>query len=244
MHRRDFLKTMLLAAPAVILAGPPKSWAARLFVRASGQYLEISSAVVTATPFSMSIWGYPVSLGIAQGLMGVGQNGDANHSLFVENNNFLLARTRSNTSVISSAQQNVQVTINTWMHVGGVWASDSSRELYKNGVSVATNTTTATVTGMNLSRIGAEMISAVKWDGRLAHAAIWANTALNPGEMAALASGAPVFKIRPSAVVAYVPIWGQNAPEIDVAAARAWPFIGTGTPAEAPGPPVGLWRTY
>jgi hypothetical protein len=98
-------------------------------------------------------------------------------------------------------------TLNQWHHLGGVFASSTSRTGYLDGVGGTPNTTSITPTGLDKTGIGAIVRSTLAnpFSGDIAEVAVW-NIDLTDDEMAALAAGFCPLLIRPGNLVAYWPL--------------------------------------
>jgi hypothetical protein len=82
-------------------------------------------------------------------------------------------------------------------------------------------------------------------NGRIAEAGIW-NVALSDREVAALASGVHPARMRPDALVAYWPLWGDDSPELDwhPSGGTRYPMTLTGTPTKANHAPIAISRRF
>ena len=90
----------------------------------------------------------------------------------------------------ASALSSSQYSNLTWHHAGAVFASDSSRICYLDGVAGIEDTTNRTPANLDTTAIGALCRSSVTWymSGRIAEIGIW-KAALTADEMSALAAG-------------------------------------------------------
>ncbi len=98
--------------------------------------------------------------------------------------------------------------INTWTHACGVFASSTSRTVYINGGSSATNTTNSSGTGEN--RLFQGVVRAASaftnyFTGSLAEVGVW-NAALTADEVLSLARGMSPSLIRPQSLTIYAPL--------------------------------------
>jgi hypothetical protein len=100
------------------------------------------------------------------------------------------------------------LTANTWWHGCGVWASNTSRTAYLNGVagSTATNAYTG-AGGWNTITVGGRWATTFGgyFNGIIAEVGIW-NAALTAAEIASLADGMTCDKVRPQSLVFYAPL--------------------------------------
>lgn len=223
----------------IVCSDPLHVDASRLFVNTNSDYVEVTSDLTSDTlPFTACGWIYPTATTAGRGIFTVEVAGttDNRHRIVTQTSSTITVSTRAGTD--ANATTVATFTINTWHHVCGVWINDSNRWVYLDGGNAVQNTQTRNPTGMNRTRFGRFNEPPVYFGGRLSHWTIW-NVELTPTEIASLANKTPPNKIRPLNRIACVPMWGIHSPEIDACAARSW-TIG-GTPAIAPGPPVGLF---
>jgi len=191
----------------------------RDFERSSSQYLSNANAVVSGTPFTMACWFKSENVTNDQTLLSVGTAGadNARHSLqAVGSVAGDPVRAVSRTTGSAQADTTTGYTAGIWYHACGVWASETDRRVYIDGGSEGANTTSRVISGLNSTYIGAKQDTAptVFMDGLIAEAAIW-NVGLNTSEIAVLARGVSPLRIRPSALVAYWPVFGVGSPEPD-----------------------------
>lgn len=173
----------------------------------TSNYIESTTGVITATPLTMCCWVNTTSLAANQSPIGVyassTSSGTGSFRLSILTTGALLASTGN----ASASTTTGLVTTNTWAHVCGVFASSTSRAAYVNGTNKATNATSRTPASLDRMSVGVERGSApgAPLVGRIAEAAIW-NAALDDDEVAALGKGFSPRLIRPSALVAYLPL--------------------------------------
>lgn len=177
-------------------------------------YIEATSAVVTAVPLTMACWVNP-------------DNTTANHApLAVSADTGLerwilqLAGGISGDPVrafaqgggsLASASSASGFTANTWQHAAARFSANNNRRAYLNGVGGTANTTSITPTGVNRTNIGCNFGSGARagfHDGEIAEVGIW-NVALEDDEIAALYKGFRCSLIRPKNLVFYAPIIRQ-----------------------------------
>ena len=171
-------------------------------------YIESTTGVITATPVTMCCWVNTTSLAAVQTPIGIYRSSSA-----PDTNSFELSigtggALSAKTSGASATTTTGAITTNTWAHVCGVFTSATSRAAFINGANKATNATSSTPTGLNRLSIGVErggFGSGEAFSGAIAEAAYW-NAALTDDEVAALGKGFSPRLIRPSALVAYLPL--------------------------------------
>src|SRR5262245_59123939 len=215
---------------------------ARSFAAATGQWLDYSTALTTgAVPISMAARFKGALIQAATGLVGCYKtSADSWHYLAVVGNN-VWARSYDGGAGIGNAAGVTAATANVWQSAVGVWAATNDRKVYLNGALDASNTTVVTVTGLNLTRLGAIYYSGGPqfFNGELADVAIW-NVALSADEALAYGRGVSPLLIRPGGLLAYWPLHGvgeefrsgstlgvfTTTRSIIVGAPRAWGILG------------------
>jgi hypothetical protein len=217
---------------------------ARLFNDAASEYLEISSAVITAVPLTIACWFRSDDLSIDQALVTVAASGSGHHfGLYLRGNQAndpVAAFTNGGGNAIS---QTGTTTVNTWTHGAAVFSANNNRLAYHSGVAGTADTASQTPASVNRTAIGRRSTSSpgVYTSGRLAEVGIW-NIALAANDVLALATGVLPYRIRPEACVGYWPIWGLHSPEIDLCGVPTSMTV-TGT-AQADHAPVNLFSLY
>jgi len=208
---------------------------ARLFAKASTQYLEASYSLSVA-PVTFACWYRPAS-----------ESGTAAHVLMAcsdpaaQTLAFRMSMIESSVyattyQVGASAHSITAGTLadNTWGHCGAVFASATSRTAYLNGTAATTNTTNInanTLTRFNIGIFSRNNSRFEPADGRIADAAMW-TVALSANEMAALAKGASPLRIRRESLAGYWPLYGFQSPEQNLAGALSLTVTNSPTQAE------------
>lgn len=179
------------------------------------KYARYAGAVVSAPPFTVSLWCYPL-------------NTTEDHYIWALSNatltrNHALALYGSftgfgtdNVAAISddgsvpagNAISTASFVANSWQHICGVWASTSDRRVYLNGGSKGTDTLTRAPT-VDRTLDGAVLAGGVAYGSscRLAMRAVW-NVALTDAEVATLAAGFHPLLVRPASLVSLCPFGG------------------------------------
>lgn len=196
---------------------------ARAFVSASGQYLEAGTAVVAAVPLTIAAWIRPANVGVVRAIVSLSNSAANEWFTLYQQANSKSAAYQYDNAVVGLASATPAMTNGVWYHVGGVFASNSSRTSYFNGADAVTNTTACSPAGaMNRTAVGAVYFGGTPtnasfppFDGDIAEVAMW-NVALTADEMAMLALGVSPLLVRPAALVAYWPLLGQTSPEIEL----------------------------
>lgn len=188
---------------------------ARTFVTASSQYLEIASAVLSAVEITMACWYNVSSLATSQALMCIGNSGAGDRFELLINGSTNIQATAA-TSSAATASSSTAPSTGVWQHACGVFTSATSRAAFLNGGGKGTNATNRTPSGVNQTAIGRRNNNSpgLYVGGRIMEAGIW-NTSLTDAEVASLAAGMCPLSIRPASLVAYWPLFGNDATEFD-----------------------------
>ena len=184
---------------------------ARNFVAASSQTLDYAGAVLSAVPITMACWAKPVSATTAYSVMAIHNNAALNWFYAAFSGSGFEAYqydgSVSGVATVGGASAGV------WQHTCAVFASNSKRTAYLNGVAGASDTTVcSTPSGLNKTSLGIVFGSAAYFNGDMAEAAIW-SAELTATEVAALAAGVSPLLVRPGSLVAYWKLYGVNSPE-------------------------------
>lgn len=195
---------------------------ARAFASASSQKLQHDNAAVSDVPLTMACWMRTATAGTSQACMTIGRRTAAaqRYQLFFRNTNRIAgfcqngAGTQTTTFEDSSG---VNISTNTWYHGAVVFNTTTDRTIYRDGGSSTNNTTTVTVGTVDTTMLGTRFDGGsfgLYLNGQIAEAGIW-NVALTAGEIAQLAKGVCPLMVRPEALVAYWPLYGNSSPEDD-----------------------------
>lgn len=179
----------------------------------SSAYLEAASAVVTAEPLTMACWFLPYDVTSSYILMSVAEFASfSRHQLTCSGatagDPVRVASVNSTGATSGVAATTTGYTSGIWHHACGVFASSSSRSVYLNGASSATDTAAVTVGSLNRTAIGTGRYNSTTnspFLGCVAEVAFW-NIALNAVEVAQLARGFSPSSIRPQNLVFYNPL--------------------------------------
>lgn len=197
---------------------------ARLFDDASGDQLESASAIVTGSPFTVTIHGRSDDgIDNFQMLFGITDKGVAS--------NHYRMRLRITTPKIewdaedaggeSSADTTVGPSANTWFHVAAVEAAADDRRVFLDGANKATNAVSRSPASLDTTSIGVldDGSPSDRFSGDLGHAALW-DAALIDQNIATVANGWSPRQVVIDNLIGYWPINGQS-PEPNI--------VGTGT---------------
>lgn len=222
---------------------------ARSLASASSQYLiKTGSIPVTSAPLTLAAYAKPASAHVG-GILCLGKtSGGYPYERFVISCdivyelddppfNFQAAGSNLFYSAIGGSYS-----VGNWYHVCGVAASSSSRTLYVDGTSVATNTSSVTPSSINSTLVGAYAdplaTTQFHFNGSVLWPAIW-NVALTDDEVASLAAGAHPLTIRPESLVFFAPLGGLD-PEHDRDIVGGLSLTATNSPTWSDDSPTGL----
>lgn len=179
----------------------------------TNDYIEATSAAVTAVPLTMACWFRPANATTNFSLMSLSVDTGATDRFVIQaagavsgdpvRIQITQAATTSNTAVSASGY-----TANNWWHAAGVFTSATSRKAFINGVGGTADTTNVAPSGVNRTGIGYHITSGsrtVFMNGRIAEAAIWSE-ALTDAEIASLATGIRPSLVRPDKLAFYAPL--------------------------------------
>jgi hypothetical protein len=193
---------------------------ARLFAKASSQYLERTSAVVSAYPCTMVCWFKPTTSTATQTAISVGSSSAARYlalGLVTANTGFFECASTATADANGPAGT---IADGAWGHLAGVATSATSRQCYVNGAVGTTDATNLAFPAVDRSHIGALMTSGTRAsfaDGAAAEAAMW-NVALSAADILTLSLGVSPLLVRPASLVAYWPLRTGSSPEIELRA--------------------------
>lgn len=166
--------------------------------------IHVSSAVVTAPPYTMACWFRTTNMTQLGCLLSLSSSTADYSTIFFRGDVAgdpidILAEGPGQ----AVSRSTTGCTSGKWHHACGVFTSATSRTVYLDGGSSATNTNPRTTT-LNQTEIGAWR-SSLWFSGDIAEVGIW-NIDLSVAEIAALANGVSPALIRPQNHVAYLPL--------------------------------------
>ena len=160
----------------------------------SDDYVTTSWLYGPKYPLSLSAW---VNLDVDQTvhILSVNETGTTNntHRLLTQVGGTFRVQTKDTTNVANADGGSFNV--HEWHHVVGVFASESSRDLYVDGVKVATNSETRAIGTLDEVRMGRRAGDSQEFDGQMGPAAIY-QRALTPNEIQQLYVD-PMAIVRP-----------------------------------------------
>lgn len=169
--------------------------------------IHISSAVVSATPYTMACWFRTTSMAHLGTLMSINSTTEPPHyaGLWFRGDvagdpvDILIDRGVGQ----HTARSTTGCTSGQWHHACGVFTSSTSRTVYLDGGSSATNTNSVTPL-VDRTEVGAWR-SSLWFAGDIAEVGVW-NVALTAAEVASLAKGVSPALVRPQSLVTYLPL--------------------------------------
>ena len=192
---------------------------ARTFVAASSMYAEITTAPVTANPITVAAFFYPTSITAGNIVASIGDLAATTRvQIGTAATTGAYTATQVGTDAVAvTANGATSNSINVWGHCCGVFASSTSRTVYRNGVSDGTDTVSkalGTPTGVTMGTRYATGTRGFYANGRIAELAIY-NVSLTAPEILSLSNGCSPLRVRPDSLVFYAPTWGEQSPEIN-----------------------------
>jgi hypothetical protein len=175
----------------------------------SSQYLSTASAPLSGTPLTIAAYIKPASVSTSQAYVAVQRvNQVDRHAIQTNPTGQAIAVSRqTGFAGFQAASSNNALSVGTWASVVGVFASNSSRQIFVDGTSLATNTDTSAPTNLDSVLIGTRYNPSIGLyaDADIAEVGIW-NAALTAEEIASLADGMTCDKVRPQSLVFYAPL--------------------------------------
>lgn len=184
----------------------------------TSQTITAASAGVTAEPLTIAAWFYPTRNTARTVIVSLADTFGNNAGLqmfyaLVEDGTVAgdpIAATKQDGNVTAAdAFSTTGFSTNSWHHGCAVFTSTTSRTIYLNGGSSATNTTTVNTNASTVDKTAIACLgrstNVAFFQGRVAEVGIW-NVALNAEEAASLAKGITCDKVRPNALVFYAPL--------------------------------------
>lgn len=188
---------------------------ARLFASASSQQLTLASAILTGPPLTFACWYRPTTSAAQQTFVSVQDASSAAnfHDLSMGATGHIQARSFDTGANLFTAVSTGAVTNGTWAHAACTMSTLSNRVAYLNGVAGTADTNTSAAAGLVITRVGGQG-SGNFTNGDLAEVGIW-NVVLTQNEITALSAGVPPWLVRPSSLLAYWQLPGNDSPEPD-----------------------------
>lgn len=189
---------------------------ARLFTRASSEYLSISQSPIVTEPFTFACWFFLADVTNHHRLFVIEDDQSSVYRYSLSAVGSVAGdpvRVNCYRSTMSNADSTSGYTASKWHHACGVIKAENDKKVYLDGGNSGTDTTAHGTSGT------IDMVNIGVWyqngglnnpsDGRIAEAAIY-NAALTENEVARLAQGYSPLLIRPDALVAYWPLFHND----------------------------------
>ena len=178
----------------------------------TNDYMEATSAALTAGPLTLAAWINVDTTGVAQRILSISSTtGQDRWSLLVGATDVITMQVGASNSFASLSTTNT-VTTGTWYHVAGSWNTTTGQpqQVWIDGVkSGPTNSSRTPVAGqLSKTLLGSTYVSsalAQYLNGRIAEAAIW-NVILTDTEVTSLSKGFRPSLVRPDKLSLYVPL--------------------------------------
>lgn len=191
----------------------------REFSSASSQALTRSNAVISAYPFTVAAWARATTVASLQEVISIGANTGANQN---EVSIGFSATGAPRARVATAGTERIATagaapSNGAWCHICGVFTNSTSRDCYLNAANKGSNTSSVNLSGsLDRMALGRRELDTPSnyLTGAIAEAAIW-SVALDIDEITALAKGVCPLLIRPTALLAYWPLFGNDSPEPD-----------------------------
>lgn len=195
---------------------------ARAYTSASSHKLQHDNAAATDVPLTIACWARTASTATTQAIAAIGQRATnaQRYQLFFNNTGRIAGYCQNGAGTQLSNfsdSSGVNYAANTWYHAAVVFASTTSRTVYRDGGNAGSDTTSVTVGTVTTTNFGTRFDGAAfgaYLNGQTAEGGVW-NVALSAAEIASLAKGVSPLAVRPEALVAYWPMYGNNSPEDD-----------------------------
>jgi hypothetical protein len=174
------------------------------------QYLSTATAPASGSPMTIAAWFYPTQ-SLTQALFCIGQTSGThrNQITYIGDVSGRPLRAFAQGTLGGFQAQGGSTTLNAWNHACAVFGSATSREIFANGASGATNTsnvgTQNAATGTQISARTSSNATSFYFNGNIAEVGIW-NADLTAAEVASLAKGMSCDKVRPQNLVFYAPL--------------------------------------
>jgi hypothetical protein len=170
--------------------------------------LILANGPVVATPLTLACWFNSTLDSTNQGLVAI-SNTNTNYFALIAGGAVAgdpLRASVNQAGSAASAESTTGYSVNTWHHACGVFSSSTSRSVYLDGGSSATNTDSKTPSSPSGLFIGAiASLNGLNMSGSIAEVGFW-NAALTTEEIASLSKGITCDKVRPQSLVFYAPL--------------------------------------
>lgn len=209
---------------------------ARLFSSSNPDGLICSKSLTVGQTLTLSAWIYPTAAiqGFAVSLGNTSSNADFWGISARNDAGSVVQATCSGSAATSS----ITAPLNTWTHIAGVFVSSNNRSVFVNGGGKVSNSIDTINIAPNQIMIGdlARSARGAPFSGAIAECGFW-NIALTDDEIISLAKRWSPRAIRPSSLMGYWKLLGNQNPEPDY-----WrgdlPMSFVNSPTKATNPPA------
>jgi hypothetical protein len=178
----------------------------------TNDYMEATSAVLTAGPLTLAAWINVDTTGAAQRILSISSaTGGDRWSLLVGATNVITMQVGGSSTFATVSTTNT-VTAGTWHHVAGSWntTANQPQQVWIDGVKSGPTSSNRTPVAGQLSKtlLGSTYISSSLTqylNGRIAEAGIW-SVVLTDAEVTSLYHGFKPSAVRPDKLALYMPL--------------------------------------
>lgn len=186
----------------------------RSFVASSTQHITRDSAPLSAYPCTLACWFKPDNTTTDNDLVFIGDKDNSDRFFSIEARSVGIVRARVGN--VGNAGTTTSWTEDTWNHACGVFTDENNVDAFLNGGGKGTvnpGGMTLTFDRVSIGRLG-DSSPSNHADADIAEVAIW-DVALTDGEVKTLAAGKSPWQVRPESLVGYIPLFGNESPELD-----------------------------
>lgn len=196
----------------------------------TSQYLSKSSDISGGYPCSFAAWINVANITGSKGIFGINLLTGANGPCLYTAGATIIA----DIGGVGAATTVATISAGTWFHVGGVFASLTSRSVYLSGGNKVSNATSLSWGSPTASLIGDVYQSGhFPMNGAMAWAGIW-KAILSDADLVCLAAGAHPTLVQRGTLIACLDMTGGNSPEPDMFSATGWTLTGAPTSSANP----------
>jgi hypothetical protein len=216
-----------------------------LFDDGSSEYLQHVYPIVDTPPFSFSGWFRTDDLTTGQVIVAAADTATNDNRYMLQfwgtqaGDPVRAFAQSSSPAVAASAVSTTGVSVNTWHHACAVFTSTSSRTIYLDGGSSATDLTSCVPVyypdNISVGRT-ADSTPGGYFSGRIADVGVWADAALTAEEAAVMASGYSAGFVRPESLTYWYPLF--NTSDLISYGRTSNALTAYNTPTTADGPPI------
>jgi len=183
------------------------------FISSEAHYMSSNGPTISTFPTTLSVWVYANSDNVGMTPLAFTSDNGVNLSRLVlvgqlSGDPVRATQSSSEGGVNSSIGDNGNppgFVINTWHHVCGVFASSTSRLVYRDGVAGNPNTLSRNPMDLSIVTIGCLLDLTTLFNGYISDVAMWSE-ALTQEDITSLSKGFSAKRIRPQHLKYYVPL--------------------------------------